>query len=62
MRRCFSNSRTATGCPSTEGGYGEEGNTIVRWTELTCGGHFAAMEVPVVWAEEVAAFFASLRS
>ncbi|MDR7224373.1 epoxide hydrolase [Aminobacter aminovorans] len=41
--------------------YGEDGNTIVRWTELTSGGHFAAMEVPEVWAEEVAAFFAGLR-
>ncbi|AWC21079.1 Soluble epoxide hydrolase [Aminobacter sp. MSH1] len=41
--------------------YGEEGNTIVRWTELASGGHFAAMEVPEVWAGEVAAFFAGLR-
>ncbi|QOF73961.1 epoxide hydrolase [Aminobacter sp. SR38] len=41
--------------------YGEEGNTILRWTELASGGHFAAMEVPEVWAEEVAAFFAGLQ-
>ncbi|CAN7665583.1 epoxide hydrolase family protein [Aminobacter sp. LjRoot7] len=41
--------------------YGEDGNTILRWTELTSGGHFAAMEVPGVWADEVAAFFAGLR-
>lgn len=41
--------------------YGEDGNTILRWTELTGGGHFAAMEVPEVWAEEVAAFFGGLR-
>lgn len=41
--------------------YGEEGNTIVRWNELASGGHFAAMEVPEVWAGEVAAFFAGLR-
>ncbi|WP_406873222.1 epoxide hydrolase family protein [Aminobacter sp. P9b] len=41
--------------------YGEEGNTIVRWTELASGGHFAAMEVPEVWAGEVAAFFTRLR-
>ncbi|PWK63685.1 epoxide hydrolase family protein [Aminobacter sp. AP02] len=41
--------------------YGEEGNTIVRWTELSSGGHFAAMEVPELWAEEVTAFFAGLR-
>jgi len=41
--------------------YGEEGNTILRWTELASGGHFSAMEVPEVWAEEVAAFFAGLQ-
>ncbi len=41
--------------------YGEGGNTIVRWSELTSGGHFAAMEVPEVWASEVAAFFAGLQ-
>jgi pimeloyl-ACP methyl ester carboxylesterase len=41
--------------------YGQEGNTIMRWTELASGGHFAAMEVPEVWAEEVAAFFAGLQ-
>ncbi|MAN76348.1 MAG: epoxide hydrolase [Rhizobiales bacterium] len=42
--------------------YGETGNTIVRWTELDTGGHFAAMEVPEVWAGEVAAFFSNLKS
>ncbi len=42
--------------------YGEAGNTIVRWTELDSGGHFAAMEVPQVWAGEVAAFFSNLKS
>ncbi|WP_205245698.1 hypothetical protein [Devosia naphthalenivorans] len=41
--------------------FGEAGNTIVRWTELESGGHFAAMEVPQVWAAEVAAFFSSLK-
>lgn len=41
--------------------FGEPGNTIVRWTEMDSGGHFAAMEVPEVWAEEVAAFFAGLQ-
>ncbi|GAA4125804.1 epoxide hydrolase family protein [Aminobacter aganoensis] len=41
--------------------YGEDGNAIVRWTELTSGGHFAAMEVPEAWAQEVAAFFDGLR-
>lgn len=42
--------------------YGETCNTIVRWTELDTGGHFAAMEVPEVWAREVAAFFSNLKS
>ncbi|WP_332701521.1 epoxide hydrolase family protein [Devosia sp.] len=41
--------------------YGETGNTIVRWTELDSGGHFAAMEVPEVWAADVVAFFAGLK-
>lgn len=37
--------------------FGEAGNTIMRWTEMDQGGHFAAMEVPDLWAGEVAAFF-----
>ena len=41
--------------------FGEAGNTIVRWTELESGGHFAAMEVPQLWAAEVAAFFSGLK-
>jgi epoxide hydrolase len=41
--------------------FAEAGNTIVRWTELDAGGHFAAMEVPEVWAGEVAAFFSGLE-
>ena len=41
--------------------FSEAGNTIVRWTELDSGGHFAAMEVPEVWAKEVGAFFSSLK-
>ena len=40
--------------------YAEGGNAIVRWTELDQGGHFAAMEVPEIWASEVAAFFSQL--
>jgi pimeloyl-ACP methyl ester carboxylesterase len=42
--------------------FAEPGNTIVRWTELESGGHFAAMEVPEVWAKEVAAFFSGLKA
>ena len=39
---------------------GEQSNTIVRWTELDVGGHYAVMEVPTIWAEEVRAFFVGL--
>ncbi len=42
--------------------FAERGNTIVRWTELDSGGHFAALEVPEVWAREVVSFFAGLRA
>lgn len=42
--------------------FGETGNNIVRWTELDSGGHFAAMEVPAVWAAEVAGFFSTHRT
>ena len=40
--------------------YGEEANTIVRWTELDEGGHYAVIEVPGLWTAEVRAFFAGL--
>lgn len=42
--------------------YGEQGNTIVRWTEFEKGGHFAALEVPVAFADDLRAFFAELRA
>jgi pimeloyl-ACP methyl ester carboxylesterase len=41
--------------------FAEAGNTIVRWTELDVGGHFAALEVPGAWAGDVAAFFSGLE-
>jgi pimeloyl-ACP methyl ester carboxylesterase len=41
--------------------FAEASNTIVRWTELDQGGHFAAMEAPDAWAAEVAAFFSDLK-
>ena len=34
---------------------------VRRWTEMPRGGHFAALEVPDLLAEDVAAFFRSLR-
>jgi epoxide hydrolase len=40
---------------------GEQSNTIVRWTELDVGGHYAVLEVPELWTSEVRAFFASIR-
>ncbi|MER6087387.1 epoxide hydrolase family protein [Streptomyces bluensis] len=36
-------------------------NTIVRWTELDRGGHFAALEVPDLLVGDVRAFFRHLR-
>jgi microsomal epoxide hydrolase len=40
----------------------ESSYNVVRWTEQPRGGHFAAMEVPDLFVEEVRAFFAPLRS
>ena len=34
---------------------------IVHWTEMDRGGHFAAMEQPSLFAEDVMRFFAALR-
>jgi epoxide hydrolase len=41
--------------------YGERGNNIVHWTEFDRGGHFAAMEAPDLFVEDVRAFFRQLR-
>ena len=40
--------------------YGEQSNTIVRWTEFDVGGHYAVLEVPDLWVGDVRAFFAAL--
>ena len=40
--------------------YGEEGNTIVRWTEYPHGGHYAALTVPELWLKDVREFFREL--
>jgi pimeloyl-ACP methyl ester carboxylesterase len=40
--------------------YGEDSNTIVRWTEFDEGGHYAVLEVPEVWVGDVRSFFADL--
>ncbi|HEX8762886.1 MAG TPA: epoxide hydrolase [Candidatus Saccharimonadales bacterium] len=41
--------------------FGEQGNNIVRWTEYEKGGHYAALEVPKVWSNDVREFFSDLR-
>lgn len=38
----------------------ERAYNIVRWTEMPAGGHFAAMEEPAKFADEVGTFFAGL--
>ena len=35
---------------------------VCRWTEIASGGHFAALEEPVLLAEDIRAFFRSYRS
>ena len=35
---------------------------IERWTEMPCGGHFAALEEPELLAEDIRTFFRPLRS
>ncbi len=34
---------------------------ITRWTDMPCGGHFAAFEQPGLFVEDVSAFFAEFR-
>ena len=34
---------------------------LVRWTEMPRGGHFAAMEQPELFVDDVRAFYADLR-
>jgi pimeloyl-ACP methyl ester carboxylesterase len=41
--------------------YGEDTNTIVRWTEYPHGGHYAVMTVPKDWLKDVREFFRELR-
>jgi pimeloyl-ACP methyl ester carboxylesterase len=42
--------------------YAERVFDVQRWTDMPRGGHFAAMEQPVLLAEEIRAFFRPLRS
>lgn len=41
--------------------YAEQENTIVRWTDVDRGGHFAALEEPEMLVGGVREFFHSLR-
>ncbi|TDD87222.1 epoxide hydrolase family protein [Actinomadura rubrisoli] len=41
--------------------FAEREHRVVRWTEFGSGGHFAAMEVPDLLADDVRAFFRDLR-
>jgi pimeloyl-ACP methyl ester carboxylesterase len=40
--------------------FAERTLNVQRWTEMPKGGHFAALEVPDLWARDVAAFFRDL--
>ena len=37
------------------------GGTLIHWTEMPRGGHFAALEEPKLLAEDVRAFFRKVR-
>jgi pimeloyl-ACP methyl ester carboxylesterase len=41
--------------------FAERGNNIVYWKEMEKGGHFAAMDVPELFAGELRAFFGQVR-
>jgi pimeloyl-ACP methyl ester carboxylesterase len=41
--------------------YAERANNIVHWSEFDRGGHFAAMEAPDLFVQDVRAFFRPLR-
>ncbi len=41
--------------------YSEESNTITTWTDVDHGGHFAALEEPVLLVDHVREFFRPLR-
>jgi pimeloyl-ACP methyl ester carboxylesterase len=41
--------------------YAEQSNRIVHWSEFDRGGHFAALEAPDLFVDDVRAFFRTLR-
>lgn len=46
---------------STIRGIAEKQNNLARWTEFDRGGHFAAMEAPDLFVDDVREFFRPLR-
>ncbi len=41
--------------------WAEQAYNITRWTEMPSGGHFAALEEPVLLVDDIRSFFASVR-
>ncbi len=41
--------------------YAEQDHTIVRWTDVDRGGHFAALEEPELLVDDVREFFRTVR-
>lgn len=41
--------------------WAERSYNVCRWTEMSRGGHFAALEEPELLAEDVRVFFRTLR-
>ena len=39
----------------------ERAYRVVRWTDMPRGGHFAAMEQPALFVDDVRAFFRTVR-
>ncbi|MEQ1752787.1 MAG: epoxide hydrolase family protein [Micropepsaceae bacterium] len=47
--------------PPTPQSWGKRSYNIVRWREMKAGGHFAAMEEPKLFADDVRDFFRTMR-
>jgi hypothetical protein len=63
-------SRIAVGCADRVAVFGEDvsirrfaerSNVIAHWAEYDQGGHFAAMETPGLFVEDVRTFFRTMR-
>ena len=54
--------RFAAEAPMPPREWAERAYDVVRWTELSRGGHFAAWEEPELLAQEIRAFFRPLRA